>query len=229
MDQKQQLEELFDKWRCKPNHAGQPFITDGIVNLPKWTKQNPRVLFFLKEAYTDNPKGYDLTAALDSEGADFAKKNSPIWARVAVWTQAIYDSTELPPLPYDEAKIKSQADDNIRSIAVINIKKSNGQKSSNDTDLKEFLANDKDQLTEELKIINPDVILCGGTFHLLQKYGMFPDANKVTRNDYLWNDKLIISYWHPSGRGIVSNNEVNYYAIREICRAAHNQFKITKW
>lgn len=227
MDQKQQLEELFDKWRNKPNHDD-TFIKDGIVNLSAWIKQKPKVLFFLKEAYTDEPTGYDLAAALNNAGADFG--HSQIWWRVVIWTQAIYDSI-IPPQPYDERTIISKADEIIRSISVINIKKSHGQNRSDNADLEKFLADDKAELTEELNIINPDVILCGNTFELLKSADFFPGIHKgkAFSDDYIWNDKLIISYWHPSGRGIVSNNEVNYYAIREICRAAHYFFSINTW
>lgn len=224
MDQKQQLKELFDKWRKKPNH-NETFIEDGIVNLPKWINQKPKLLFFLKEAY-GGP--FDLAKALNKAGADFGR--SQIWWRVAIWTQAIYDSI-IPPQQYDERTIIGKADEIIRSISVINIKKSHGQKSSNNTDLEKFLADDKAELAEELNIINPDVILCGNTFHLLESADIFPGIRKGKSDDYIWNDKLIINYWHPSGRGIVSNDEVNYYAIREICRATHYFFSssITAW
>ncbi len=170
MDQKQQLEELFDKWRRKSNHDA-TFIEDGIVNLPKWINQRPKVLFFLKEAYGGS--------------FDF--------------------------------------------IAVMNIKKSHGQKQSDNADLEKFLAEDKAELAAELKIIDPDVILCGNTFHLLQSADIFTGMRKGKSDDYIWNGKLIINYWHPAGRGIVANNEVKYYAIREICRAAHYCFGITAW
>ena len=225
MDQKQQLGELFKKWKCKPNHDD-TFIEDGIVNPSAWIKQKPKVLFFLKEAYTDEPTGYDLAAALDKAGADFGR--SKIWWRIATWTQAIYDSI-IPPQQYDERTINAKADEIIRSISVINIKKSHGQKRSNNADLKKFLADDKVELTEELHIINPDVILCGNTLELLKSADIFPGIRKGKSDDYIWNDKLIINYWHPSGWGIVSNDEVNYYAIREICRAAHYYFGITTW
>ena len=69
MNQKQQLEELFDKWRKKPNHD-ETFIADGIVNLSKWINQKPKVLFFLKEAY-GGP--FDLAATLNKAGADFGR------------------------------------------------------------------------------------------------------------------------------------------------------------
>ena len=227
MDQKQQLEELFKKWKSKSNHDD-TFIEDGIVNLSAWIKQKPRVLFFLKEAYTDEPTGYDLASALNNAGADFGR--SQIWWRVAIWTQAVYDSI-IPPQQYDERTIISKSDEIIRSISVINIKKSHGQKLSNNADLEKFLADDKAELTKELNIINPDVILCGNTFELLKSADFFPGIckGKCFSDDYIWNGKLIISYWHPSGRGIVSNDEVNYYAIREICRAAHYYFGITAW
>ena len=87
MDRQRQLEELFNKWQNKPNHD-ETFIKDGIVNLSKWTNQKPKVLFFLKEAYTEEPTDYDLAAVLNKAGADFGR--SQIWWRVATWTQAIY-------------------------------------------------------------------------------------------------------------------------------------------
>lgn len=111
----------------------------------------------------------------------------------------------------------------------MNIKKSYGQKRSNDADLEKFLADDKAELAAELKIIDPDVILCGNTFHLLESADIFPGMRKGKSDDYIWNGKLIINYWHPAGRGIVSNDEVNCYALREICRAAHYHFGITAW
>ena len=225
MDQKQQLEEFFNEWRNKSNHDD-IFIEDGIIKLSKWTRQKPRVLFFLKEAYTDEPTGYDLAETLNKTGADFGR--SQIWWRIATWTQAIYDSI-IPPQQYDERTINAKEDEIIRSISVINIKKSHGKNRSDNADLEKFLTDDKAELAKELEIINPDVILCGNTLELLKSVDFFPGIRKGKSDDYIWNDKLIINYWHPSGWGIVSNDEVNYYAIREICRAAHYFFGINTW
>ena len=66
IDECKDFQTLFEIWKNKAprnvkgfeiNHKDNVFISDGIVNPLVWNKQKPRILFVLKEAYSDKNDG----------------------------------------------------------------------------------------------------------------------------------------------------------------------------
>lgn len=217
-----ELNDLFDIWEKKHLDTGHKrFIRDGIVDENCWLENQtvPKICFFLKEARTKE-EHYILT--------DDLRNNEPwrLWQRVAVWTQAIqmaFSGEEA----YNEEKIKLKSHDAIKQIAVVNVKKSDGMKESDDDDLRVYAEQDKDLLKKELEIINPDIIVCGYTFGLLNTVlGDELNAEKTWDTMYgFWKDKLVIDYFHPACH---YPNRVNYYALMSICRMAEDEWEERK-
>lgn len=245
--QPQKLEKLFDKWAEKHEKklsAGEPygmpheapygkFVRDGIVNPDKWSIQEPKICFIMPEAggYADNekfPKGHDLAEEWNKKGA-FTK----LMFKFAVWVQAVYDSI-FDPVPYVKQPIKDQKNDLMRAIAIVNVKKSDGQLAPNYPLVQKFAKEDATELRKEIELINPDVILCCSTFRYL--HGAAPEGEKNKRKRdfvfyneeltkgskgaYRWGDKLIMEFWHPAQiyYPMLMNN-VQYYCVREFCRS----------
>ena len=245
------LEKLFDEWARK--HAekvstAEPylmpeketpyggFVRDGIINLENWKKQKVRICFVLNEAggYDDRekfPNGADLAADWNERGSF-----STFMFKIAVWTKAIQDAF-VPPVTYNKQEVLKMRDDLIRSIAVINLKKTDGQKHSNFEIVNRFAREDAEELRRELELVNPNIILCCETFKFMR--GKRPEDENAKRdsvlyNDefkqiakltYLWGSKLIFSLWTPANFvGTISSNTINYYAIREMCRASMKAF-----
>ena len=213
MTKEEQLNELFSAWREKHKAKGyENFISDGIIDYNAWENQTtPKVCYFLKEAYIKD-KPFE---ALDEE---LAASLWGIWKnKIPFWTQGIYDAKISPkafePKMSDEDKRKI-----INQIAVVNIKKSNGNPKSDGNDLMRYVHEDKDELHQEISVINPDIIVCGGNFHLVRE--VFDGLVMLPTGDAKWGKTLIIDYYHPSNwNGIAGKTEIHYYALREICRS----------
>ena len=211
-----ELEILLENWKKQHEKKGyRKFISDGIVNYDKWKNQStPKVCYFLKEAYDTHENGFDLTKML--------KEKEPwgMWKKVVIWTQAIYNSFSGDIFDYPSKDFKSVFKNVIQNIAVVNIKKSNGEKSSNDNDLQQFINLDKEKIKREIELINPDIIICGKTFKFLKQ---IIDDIEIYDNSLIakWKNILIIDYYHPAGR---YPNKVNYYSLLSIGKIAQEKY-----
>ena len=177
------LEKLFDEWSKK--HAEKlstdapylmpeqeepygGFVRDGIINLESWKQQKVRICFILNEAggrfdMDHYPDGFDLTAEWNEKGS-FSK----FMFKLSVWTKAIQDAF-APPSTYKKSDVSKIRDDLIRSIAVVNIKKSDGQRHSDFERLQHFANEDAEELRRELEIVNPNIIICGENLKFLRE------------------------------------------------------------
>ena len=240
------LEKLFDEWAKKhaerlspeapyqmihePPYGG--FVRDGIVNLDIWKKQKLRICFLMNEAsgYTDLekfPNGADVAAEWNEKGA-FTK----FMFKVAVWTKAINDAFAAPAT-YVKKEILPIKDDLIRSIAIVNLKKSDGQRQTDINDVQRFAINDAEEIRRELELIKANFIICCGNFGILR--GQRPAAEGKRRKSifyldeleylckftYTWEKRLVFTLWTPAQFvGTMSSNTISYYAVREITRAS---------
>lgn len=244
------LEKLFDEWTQKhlkllsmeepycldhePPYGG--FVRDGVVNFDRWKKQKVRICFLLNEAggYADLekfPNGHDVANEWNAKGS-FTK----FMFKLAIWVQAINDAF-IPPVTYVKKDIKPKKDDLIRSIAIVNVKKSDGQVKPDFNICNKFANADAEEIRKELEIIKANIIICCGNLQSL--WGKRPteetenpeDAKKwvfykdelvrVSKFAYAWDKKLVLSMWTPAQfYGHLSSNTICYYAVREIVRAA---------
>ena len=104
-------------------------------------------------------------------------------------------------------------DDLLSRIAVVNIKKSSGAKSSDMKDIMSYAEWDKDFLKEQIELIKPTVIVCGGTYEMLRH--IYPELGEMERSSngatMLGNIKVIASC-HPNAH---IKNEAKYRAVVE--------------
>lgn len=253
------LEKLFDEWAKKHeenlskeapyfmNHE-EPygkFIRDGIVNFDNWKKQKVRICFVLHEAsgYTDLekfPNGHDVAAEWNEKGS-FSK----FMFKLAVWTRAVNDAFAPAPVTYVKKEVLAVNHDLIRSIAVVNLKKSDGQKRPTPDLVKNFAVTDAEEIRRELEIINANIILfCDNFFYAVgerpkpeegapadapppkRTSAIYTDEIKpIAKFAYTWNNKLLMRLWTPANfYGTLSSNTINYYALREIMRSALKVF-----
>ena len=139
-----------------------------------------------------------------------------MWKKVAMWTQAIYNSFSKNISDYPDKKFQAT----IQNIAVVNIKKSNGEKKSNNEDLQQFINLDKERIKKEIELINPDIIICGKTFYFLEQ--ILDDIKKYDNSLIAkWKNILIIDYYHPAAR---YPNKVNYYSLLSIGKIAQEKY-----
>ena len=223
-----ELRELMDEWRIQPKHVDHLFNYDGIVNEEAWNAEtNKKILFFLKEAYHDeagearykeqNNAYYFLTEELDS------CKPWKMWRKVAVWTAAINNTDNNGTLKYSETDIRNAERDLIKSIAVVNIKKSDGNNTSEHENLRTYADEDKGYIKREIELIKPKIILCGNNCSLLEIVYPEMDLDELHEDhSVIFNGTIILDYYHPANQ---YPNFVNYYAVAGIYQQALKKLK----
>ena len=201
------LEQLFDLWIKKEpkgniNHQKNTFIADGIVNPDEWEKSKKKILFVLKEAYGKNWNGNTLSS--------WIRKSHPKigpWKRIAKVVYGIQNTTHDSITRYKENLSAYEHNIALEQIAVLNIKKSNGDSISNDNELKLYADYDREEIKKEIELIDPDIVICGNTFGILYEtvYKNKSLGNAASDNWYYYLDiardghkRLFIDYYHPS-------------------------------
>lgn len=212
--------ELLSKWKDKHKAAGyKGFVSDGIVCPELWFSQSTRVLFILKEAYSDdgNENDWDLLDCLNSE----SESKGRIWTAVAEWQYALQNTTEerIPVFdgwlgcPVGDTKQYREARTALlKQCAVINIKKSNGQNGSDDMDLLRYVKEDWMLIKSQIELINPTIIVCGSTFSLLRDWKTEPEQERKLilgmdtaslpegRGCYAIGSRTLLAYYHPANQ-----------------------------
>lgn len=227
-DTKLLLDALMKEWsESHRQRKWTTFISDGVVNENKYLTSRPKICFFLKEAYSKEPAGdWSLTEWL-SEGA-----MTRMWSTVAEWTYGLTHTTSssIPHRPQLSAAEKTEL---LQSIAIVNVKKSNGAVQSDYHDLLQYADADREFLKRELSILKPDIIVCGNNSSMLRLlYGATIQQNgKVSSNgdiDYAFMNKngyallgnqIILDFYHPANQYPAI---MNYYTVCSLYQQALN-------
>lgn len=220
---------LMTKWNKRHKQLGyKTFVTDGIICPQEWYKQEDKILFILKEAYSTNSSDdWSLVDCLNNPDG----RDGRIWTAIAEWCHAV-QNTDADFFPLfdgwlespkgDMKKYREKRYELLKKCAVINIKKSNGVNGSDDADLLCYVNSDWDLIKEQIDIISPTVIVCGSTFHLLRDRKMVAkkDRKKIfgvdtsevqdERGCYSIGNRAVIAYYHPANQ---YPSALNYYGI----------------
>lgn len=205
--------ENMIKWHESHKSRGlSRFIYDGIVNEELWA-MSPKICFFLKEAYLKDDKEY---ASLNEWFKDYDVWR--MWWVVSDWIYGIENTTVTSIPAFDAAELDKveTANKRIRSSAVINTKKSNGNTTSNHEDLMEYVDKDRTFIINQFKEVSPEIIVCGNTGYYFEiifgydpqkedthaKYnGVEINHNDFNEKGYVWAENvLIIDFCHPANR-----------------------------
>jgi len=242
IDNCETLEELFSIWKNKAPETrsfydkdkrqdvmvsidhSKVFISDGPVDTETWKNRNSgkHILFLLKEAYGDS-EAWSLNNWLRDSGPLYN-----IWHRVVEWTYGISNTSATQIARYAPSKISydrinGEPNEWLKQIAVMNIKKSGGVSSSDYGEILTYAEADKKELLKELEIIDPDIIVCGGTADDLNFLFDGTLKKQTCDNWYYYNsflgdkERLIIDYYHPANRYPAL---LNYYGIVNIYQQA---------
>lgn len=215
-----EMAALMGQWRERHESAGHRcFISDGAVDYGVWAVQStPRVCWLLKEAYSGDGEPFDLAGAYLAGDSHTWRT----WKRVACVTRAVHDAF-AGEVGYDGESVDRGKQDLLRSVAIVNVKKSDGAKSSSSADLMRYESEDRDLLRKQLEILAPDVVVCGGTGWLMRRIWegtRTPLAPIGAPGDtvYSWGSALVLSMHHPGQRNICASDD--YYAAAGMCLSA---------
>lgn len=219
--------DLFARWKAKLpkgqiNHRDAIFVSDGIVNPLYWFNQDVRPLFLLKEAYGGH-SDWDLIQ-------DHLLTNEPIgdhltWRRVTQWACGLLNTTADSIYSFEKLeRTPSFGNKYLQQVAAVNVKKSDGRKTSRKRNLMAYAEYDKEELLEQLKLIDPTLIVCGYTMDYLNVVLPQPIKKHAGQSPNLYyktqlngHEVLVIDYWHPSNK---YPDLMNYYTLMAIYQQA---------
>ena len=226
------MEELFKRWQEKYSFSA--FIKDGIVDIAKYEK--PHVLFVLRDMNCPVPN--DLCENLRRKGG-----GAKTWCNVGRWTQALLDKNR--EYPYDMSP--KQRIEQMSRVAVMNIKKEGGGARSVGKTLISYAEEQKELILEQIRICDPDIIICcgqqikdglGNAEILEQKvFGISAKWDKICSNDlrrawwYFYaeiNDKQVpvVSFCHPQATNLCGRrgHEALFKPLYKDMQAIGNKF-----
>lgn len=206
-------EAIWTEYRTKYQDRTSYLFEDGVVDADKYKG----ILFLLKEAYSKEQEfgEWNLVANLAERGP------WGMWNRVCEWVHGIEYTTADRVEPFhnfsDEEKCNA-----LSHLAVVNVKKINGTSTSSDSDLQNYVKENKDILRREILSLQPKIIVCGYTFRYLQTIFDIKTKRK-SDNWYYWlaldglGTVLVLDYYHPA---VQYPSLLTYYGVTNIYQQA---------
>lgn len=146
----------------KNDHSdGNTYISDGIINYSQWETNKAKLLFVLKEPNTAGRDGlWSLNRVFEDIAYEKQDHDSPTIRQIVKISRIVNkllednDSTD-----FDDTTIENIY---LNKIALINIKKNYGYSNADWTEIENFAQLYKKELKEQIDLIKPKVIYCGG-------------------------------------------------------------------
>ena len=210
-----QEDELFERWRKRRADL----VADGVVDEHAYLQSDPKLMFVLKEVNDPEGGNWDLREFL------LGDSRSATWDNVTRWALSIRSLAD--DIPWDELSSISpqQRTDTLRSLCVVNLKKSPGGHTTNIEEFYAVVGRDRDFLTEQFGLYENDLIICCGTpvseLVMTQVINEPNSAWSTTTRGIRYyrpeDGSLMIGFAHPEAR--VQDSILNYAladALREV-------------
>ena len=129
-----------------------------------------------------------------------------MWRNICMWMKIIEDPTFTLEQCWTEEKGFDV--DEMRSyllhIATVNIKKSAGKGINNETydpALKRAVKTYYSLIKDEIALIKPNLVVCGGTFtYIKDEYNATLETLPNGRRFFIYDGSIYLEYWHPAAR-----------------------------
>lgn len=203
MTKTKELNKLFREWQDEFEFG--IFCKDGIVDEENYGKGIPGVVFLLKDANVRIQEEADVCRNL----LDTANGEQPfgkMWKVICMWTKIL----ENPALRYSECCINgTDIDDSIKEylkkIAVVNVCKEHGNGVNEHEEIDAKVAGAVewyyDYTKKELDIIDPELVICCGTYPFIKKAYSVCDKTLPSGARYFIKDsKIFLEMCHPANR-----------------------------
>ncbi|TQO38974.1 hypothetical protein GQ41_3642 [Arenibacter algicola] len=180
-------------------------ISDGIVNHESYNNAEKKILWILKEPNSRNePGSWDMREAI----SDKLKTESGIlsgwqntFTNIVYVTYGILKNKSWEEIPFINKE--PQIIDELKKIAYINVKKTAGSAKTKPSVLKDYYVRSKEILLEQIKTIDPDILIFGGTFYLFKDDLGLSELNSYDScNALKVNNKIYVNAFHPQYFGI---------------------------
>jgi hypothetical protein len=205
----EELEQLTAQWKIeRPNYD--PFCEDGILDVEAWDAASTKIMFLLKETYNHF---VTIKGPMGPQGT-----SSTFWHRMRMWTHIIETHFQGLVASFDEVE-EIKEEPNVK-IAYVNIKKFaekseyNNEANSSFSDIDNYALQDADLLSKQISVINPDVIVCCGTFE--HTHHFLPNSKRLASQVFQSEHAYLLDFEHPSQRKAYKDN---YGELVEILKA----------
>lgn len=162
-----------------------------------------RILWLLKEA----PAGaYGPTMRVRGLGLTSRSPGSSnrFWAVLGAYAYIINRiAAGAVPNCEDFRRVHKAGGYPLDCLAYVNIKKGNGLQVSSWCDLKCYARADRAFLNKQIKMLRPDVMICGGTYQVYQRCICDGDIPSGAQSQAVYdsvNDRYVIDMPHPAAR-----------------------------
>ena len=204
------LNALFEKWKAKSieNVEEKAFCEDGLMYKyghdknyvdELWDKSKKRILFLLKDPIEDS--GDSRLWLNEPENQQLRPIIMKKLAYILYGLSTVKDGkvTDFWDITHEQL-VKSF---NEIPFAYVESKKQEGTTVIKDKELDKYINRYKEYLTEEINILNPDIVICfGGPQHHFAVNDLYKDAEVIDKHIRLHKqtNTLIIYSYHPSAR-----------------------------
>lgn len=227
VDYNEKLNSLFEKWKKQAKNNGHTgFCGDGLMYRGKkwetedggktyygksrgnentlWFNAEKRVLFLLKD--TNNNPNHDMrefSPGGNDRSIAFHYKNIAYWFFGLLSFQENKVAPEFKKLDFWKDVFPLF---DTQPYAIVNCKKESGGSNLSNVTLKEHMELYVDFIKEEIEILDPDIIVCGGGQSAIKNFvkeHVYTDIEKISNNNN-WiyyskkSNKVVIDSYHPS-------------------------------
>ena len=190
-------EQLFGCWQG----SREGFVRDGVVSETDYSNSNPKIAFILKEVNDPRGGGWDLREFF-SEG-----RQPQTWDNITRWVHGIRNLDSIPNWNFYVNITREFRIETLKSICVMNLKKSPGTGTTDRAALKVVASEDKEYIRSQYSIYDPDLTICGGTgplFKWVAGHESKEQECKTTKRGISWYErdanKYVVSFAHPQAR-----------------------------
>jgi hypothetical protein len=186
--------DLFSRWRASSSDFQDHFVEDGIIDLETWGHAETQVLFILRET-----NGYRGSMAALIRKACTTHPSSKLWDRptfhnVGRWAHGLLHATDAGVPSFETAHKNRKR--SLLACAFINLKKTTGGARATEA-VEHAAARDAIFVREQIELINPHVVVCGGTYKAIKQH-LYPEIRRVAPRVHEAGGRLFINANHPS-------------------------------
>lgn len=186
--------DLFSRWRASSTEFKDHFVEDGIIDPARWDQASVRILFILRET-----NGYRENMAALIHKACTTHPSSKLWDRptfhnVGRWAHGLLHASGAALPSFDDAHKNRKT--SLLACAFINLKKTTGGARATEA-VAHATARDAIFLREQIELIDPQVVVCGGTYKAIKQH-LYPAIRRVGPRVHDVGGRLFVNANHPS-------------------------------
>lgn len=201
------LDNLFLRWKTEMEKDGVlGFSEDGLMYRNGqedrlWSESPRKIAFLLKE--NNNNDGEDVRHW--SGSINGYSPNGLFFNRISAW---LYGITHLEGNSYPSIEDAFNPTNQMKALqelpyAYVNVKKKSGGPVANESQITDFAKRYAKYIREELDILQPNIIVCGGnTVFRVAKELIYPELKFQQKNSWVYQNKekqiTIINSFHPT-------------------------------